>query len=118
MVCIIEVIYIYCAEKAGGEKSKNKVAKAHTKPEERKASAEAKRGTKLTRVLEIANLMRAIRLFICDWLVLDYGEYLYEDRISALPDIVIDHILYFCSNYKILVSPQIDEVTIGRNSPR
>ena len=38
----------------------NDVAKAHRKAEERKASAEAKRGTKVARVLEIANLMRAV----------------------------------------------------------
>ncbi|KAK2363317.1 remorin 4.2 [Trifolium repens] len=42
------------------EKTQNKVAKAHRKAEERKASAEAKRGTKVARVLEIANLMRAV----------------------------------------------------------
>lgn len=38
----------------------NKVAKAHRKAEERRASAEAKRGTKVARVLEIAGLMRAV----------------------------------------------------------
>ncbi|XP_028774480.1 remorin 4.1 [Neltuma alba] len=42
------------------EKMQNEVAKAHRKAEERKASAEAKRGTKVARVLEIANLMRAV----------------------------------------------------------
>uniref|UniRef100_A0A5B6YJE3 Remorin C-terminal domain-containing protein n=1 Tax=Davidia involucrata TaxID=16924 RepID=A0A5B6YJE3_DAVIN len=42
------------------EKMQNDVAKAHRKAEERKASAEAKRGTKVARVLEIANLMRAV----------------------------------------------------------
>lgn len=38
----------------------NDVAKAHRKAEERRASAEAKRGTKVARVLELANLMRAV----------------------------------------------------------
>lgn len=38
----------------------NEVAKAHRKAEERRASAEAKRGTKVARVLEIANLMKAV----------------------------------------------------------
>ncbi|OVA06078.1 Remorin [Macleaya cordata] len=42
------------------EKMQNEVAKAHRKAEERRASAEAKRGTKVARVLEIANLMRAL----------------------------------------------------------
>ncbi|KAL6133950.1 hypothetical protein ACLB2K_066183 [Fragaria x ananassa] len=42
------------------EKMQNDIAKAHRKAEERKASAEAKRGTKVARVLEIANLMRAV----------------------------------------------------------
>lgn len=42
------------------EKMQNEIAKAHRKAEERKASAEAKRGTKVARVLEIANLMRAV----------------------------------------------------------
>ncbi|KAF8403810.1 hypothetical protein HHK36_011916 [Tetracentron sinense] len=42
------------------EKMQNEVAEAHRKAEERRASAEAKRGTKVTRVLEIANLMRAL----------------------------------------------------------
>ncbi|KAA8517052.1 hypothetical protein F0562_017130 [Nyssa sinensis] len=42
------------------EKMQNDVAKAHRKAEERRASAEAKRGTKVARVLEIANLMRAV----------------------------------------------------------
>lgn len=42
------------------EKTQNKIAKARRKAEERKASAEAKRGTKVARVLEIANLMRAV----------------------------------------------------------
>lgn len=38
----------------------NDIAKARKKAEEKKASAEARRGTKLARVLEVANLMRAI----------------------------------------------------------
>lgn len=42
------------------EKMQNDVAKAHRKAQERRASAEAKRGTKIARVLEIANLMRAV----------------------------------------------------------
>ncbi|KAM1109570.1 hypothetical protein ACFX13_009096 [Malus domestica] len=42
------------------EKMQNDIAKARRKAEERKASAEAKRGTKVARVLEIANLMRAV----------------------------------------------------------
>ncbi|KAF7149145.1 hypothetical protein RHSIM_Rhsim03G0018200 [Rhododendron simsii] len=42
------------------EKMQNEVAKAHRKAEERRASAEAKRGTKVARVLEIANLMKAV----------------------------------------------------------
>ncbi|XVE95977.1 hypothetical protein REPUB_Repub02eG0182100 [Reevesia pubescens] len=42
------------------EKMQNDVAKSHRKAEERRASAEAKRGTKVARVLEIANLMRAV----------------------------------------------------------
>ncbi|GLT96054.1 hypothetical protein SLE2022_137030 [Rubroshorea leprosula] len=42
------------------EKMQNDVAKAHRKSEERRASAEAKRGTKVARVLELANLMRAV----------------------------------------------------------
>ncbi|XVE75631.1 hypothetical protein DITRI_Ditri12bG0108800 [Diplodiscus trichospermus] len=42
------------------EKMQNDVAKAHRKAEERRASAEAKRGTKVARVLEIANLMKAV----------------------------------------------------------
>ncbi|XP_065854858.1 remorin 4.2 [Euphorbia lathyris] len=42
------------------EKMQNDIAKAHRKAEERKASAESKRGTKVARVLEIANLMRAV----------------------------------------------------------
>ena len=42
------------------EKMENEVAKAHRKAEERRASAEAKRGTKVAKVIEISNLMRAV----------------------------------------------------------
>lgn len=42
------------------EKMENDIAKAHHKAEERRASAEAKRGTKIARVLEVANLMKAV----------------------------------------------------------
>ncbi|KAK2975708.1 hypothetical protein RJ640_010767 [Escallonia rubra] len=42
------------------EQMQNDIAKARRKAEERRASAEAKRGTKVARVLEIANLMRAV----------------------------------------------------------
>ncbi|GMN75695.1 hypothetical protein TIFTF001_056263 [Ficus carica] len=42
------------------EKMENDIAKARRKSEERRASAEAKRGTKVARVLEICNLMRAV----------------------------------------------------------
>ncbi|KAK3217791.1 hypothetical protein Dsin_011761 [Dipteronia sinensis] len=42
------------------EKMQNDVAKAHRKAEERRASSEAKRGTKVARVLDVANLMRAV----------------------------------------------------------
>ncbi|GFY98239.1 remorin family protein [Actinidia rufa] len=42
------------------EKMQNEVAKAHRKAEEKRASAESKRGTKVARVLEIANLMKAV----------------------------------------------------------
>lgn len=42
------------------EKMENEIAKAHHKAEERRASAEAKRGTKTARVLEVANLMKAV----------------------------------------------------------
>lgn len=42
------------------EKMQNDIAKAHRKAQERRASAEAKRGTKISRVLEIANLMRVV----------------------------------------------------------
>ncbi|KAF5473297.1 hypothetical protein F2P56_009919 [Juglans regia] len=42
------------------EKMQNDVANARRKAEERRASAEAKRGTKVARILEVANLMRAV----------------------------------------------------------
>lgn len=42
------------------EKMQNEIAKAKRKAGERKASAEGKRGTKIARVLEIANFMRAM----------------------------------------------------------
>ncbi|XP_021740965.1 remorin 4.1-like [Chenopodium quinoa] len=42
------------------EKTQNDIAKARRKAEERRASAEGKRGTKVARVLEVANLMRAV----------------------------------------------------------
>ncbi|KAK9065776.1 hypothetical protein SSX86_015177 [Deinandra increscens subsp. villosa] len=42
------------------EKMENEIAKAHRKAEERRASEEAKRGTKIARVLEVANLMKAM----------------------------------------------------------
>ena len=42
------------------EKMQNDVAKAHRKAEERRASAEGRRGTKAAGVLEVANLMRAV----------------------------------------------------------
>ncbi|KAK6945304.1 Remorin, C-terminal [Dillenia turbinata] len=42
------------------EKMQNDIAKAHQKAEERRASAESKRGTKVARVLEVANLMKAV----------------------------------------------------------
>ncbi|XP_075474746.1 remorin 4.1-like [Primulina tabacum] len=42
------------------EKMQNDIAEAHRKAEERRASAEAKRGTKVARILEIANLMKAV----------------------------------------------------------
>lgn len=38
----------------------NEIAKAHRKAEERKASAEARRGTKVAKVFEIAHLMKAM----------------------------------------------------------
>ncbi|RWW06761.1 hypothetical protein GW17_00029885 [Ensete ventricosum] len=42
------------------EKMQNDVAKAHKKAVEKRASAEAKRGTKVVRVFELANFMRAV----------------------------------------------------------
>jgi Remorin, C-terminal region len=42
------------------EKTQNTLAKAHRKAEERRASAEAKRGLKVAKVLELANFMRAV----------------------------------------------------------
>ncbi|KAI7731266.1 hypothetical protein M8C21_013209 [Ambrosia artemisiifolia] len=42
------------------EKMENEIAKAHQKAEERRATEEAKRGTKIARVLEVANLMKAV----------------------------------------------------------
>ncbi|MFS7977466.1 putative remorin [Helianthus anomalus] len=38
----------------------NEIAKAHQKAEERRATEEAKRGTKIARVFEVANLMKAV----------------------------------------------------------
>lgn len=42
------------------EKMQNEIAKAHRKAEERKASAEGKRGTKIAGVLELANRKRSL----------------------------------------------------------
>ncbi|CAI9297741.1 unnamed protein product [Lactuca saligna] len=42
------------------EKMENEIAKAHQKAEERRASTESIRGTKMARVLEVANLMKAV----------------------------------------------------------
>nr|XP_043622672.1 remorin 4.2-like [Erigeron canadensis] len=42
------------------EKMENEIAKAHQKAEEKRASEESKRGTKIARVLEVANLMKAV----------------------------------------------------------
>ncbi|XP_076940826.1 uncharacterized protein LOC143610151 [Bidens hawaiensis] len=42
------------------EKIENEIAKAHQKAEERRATEKAKRGTKIARVLEVANLMKAV----------------------------------------------------------
>ncbi|XP_076955030.1 remorin 4.2-like [Bidens hawaiensis] len=42
------------------EKMQNDIAKARRKAEERRATCEAKRGTKVARVMEVANLMRAM----------------------------------------------------------
>lgn len=38
----------------------NEIAKAHSKAEERRASAEGRRGTKVAKVIEIAHLMKAM----------------------------------------------------------
>ncbi|KAD6119709.1 hypothetical protein E3N88_10980 [Mikania micrantha] len=40
------------------EKMENEIAKTHRKAEERRASVKAKRGTKIARVVEVANLMK------------------------------------------------------------
>jgi hypothetical protein len=42
------------------EKAQNEVAKARRKAEEKRASAEAKRGTKVASILELASFMRAV----------------------------------------------------------
>ncbi|KAJ3670222.1 hypothetical protein LUZ60_010546 [Juncus effusus] len=42
------------------EKTQNTLAKAHRKAEEKRASAEAKRGIKVSKVMELANFMRAV----------------------------------------------------------
>ncbi|KAJ0258331.1 Remorin 4.2 [Hirschfeldia incana] len=42
------------------EKTQNKVARAQMKAEERRATAEAKRGTEVAKIVEVANLMRAV----------------------------------------------------------
>ncbi|KVI12082.1 remorin 4.1-like [Cynara cardunculus var. scolymus] len=42
------------------EKMENEIAKAHQKAEERRASAESIKGTKMARVLEVANLMKVV----------------------------------------------------------
>ncbi|XP_008786143.2 remorin 4.1-like [Phoenix dactylifera] len=42
------------------EKMQNDLARAHRKAEEKRASSEAKRGTKVAKVLDLANLMRAV----------------------------------------------------------
>jgi hypothetical protein len=42
------------------EKTQNDIAKARRKAEEKRASAEAKRGLKLAKVLELANFMKAV----------------------------------------------------------
>jgi Remorin, C-terminal region len=42
------------------EKTQNEVAKARRKAEEKRASAEAKRGTKIAKILDIAHFMRAV----------------------------------------------------------
>ncbi|XP_054803490.1 remorin 4.1-like [Prosopis cineraria] len=45
------------------EKMQNGIAKARRKAEEKRASAEGRRGTKVAKILEIANLMRAVGKF-------------------------------------------------------
>lgn len=42
------------------EKMQNDVAKAHQKAAEKRASAEAKRGTKVAKAFELANFLRAV----------------------------------------------------------
>jgi glutamyl/glutaminyl-tRNA synthetase len=42
------------------EKTQNDIAKARRKAEEKRASAEAKRGLKLAKVLELASFMKAV----------------------------------------------------------
>ncbi|KAL5198587.1 hypothetical protein ABZP36_002099 [Zizania latifolia] len=42
------------------EKAQNEVARARRKAEERRASAEARRGTKTAKVLDLANMMKAV----------------------------------------------------------
>ncbi|KAG8081252.1 hypothetical protein GUJ93_ZPchr0007g4097 [Zizania palustris] len=42
------------------EKARNEVARARRKAEERRASAEARRGTKTAKVLDLANMMKAV----------------------------------------------------------
>ncbi|KAK1420732.1 hypothetical protein QVD17_22559 [Tagetes erecta] len=42
------------------ERMENEIAKAHRKAEERRASAESIRGTKTAKVLQVANLMKAV----------------------------------------------------------
>lgn len=42
------------------EKTQNDIAKARRKAEDKRASAEAKRGLKLAKVLELANFMKAV----------------------------------------------------------
>lgn len=59
--------YIVCVQRKLEEKRakalermQNDVAKARRKSEERRATAEAKRGIKMAKVMEIAGLMRAV----------------------------------------------------------
>lgn len=42
------------------EKMQNDVAKSRRKAEEKRASAEAKRGTKVAKVLELSHLLRTV----------------------------------------------------------